>query len=757
MYGRVLIPMILIALCIRAQAQDSIPIPVKAVCKGYYLTWYSHPDKEPVPRQRRPGAPDPDKKIPFLQMHGNILYDLNYRSNIDTPYAERNVYQHMIQTYMDVTVKGNYPFRIYFTTRFSNSPFFRNYSDVSVLYNANDFSNKVKRQVHGLLMQQVGLDSLERMARQLNDKEKKYHYERHLMDSAAWLQRIIAAREEAWLKEQARLRPQPAATGPTTPKMPDISQYENYKYDQRMLRSLLPHGKKDSSKGPDLDTAGLRHQYDSLKHRLDSLRDDIDSLQKRYHKLKEWQEDSTARLKKELDQITSGSELKEKLKSLHLSDSSLPKGYQTLYSVRSFGIGRTFLNYSELSARNVSINGIQLEYNPSTYMAVAAGTVDYRFRDYNVQSPAKGQYIALVRYGWGKKEGNNVILTYYTGRRQLYNSYTTVQGGTIPNYNLMGFTVEGHYRINRNSSFTAEVAKSSSPYYSLDSTRPHVLASALKISDRTNEAFAVKFNTFLPATQTQFDATYRKYGANFQSFSLFSTGTEQSSWSVRAGQPFLRKRLMVTASIRTNDFTNPLLSTTYKSSTVFKSIQATWRQKGWPTLSAGYFPSSQLTKISNDQYQENLFYTFTASAVHNYRMKQVSFIGMLMYTQFYNRGSDSNFVYYNTKNLLFSQSAFVGRWTFQTQLSDAMSTNYTLYTIDNKVDVRITRWLSAGAGVKYNKQTVYNIDQWGYSADAVIRVPVGEFRLMADKGFIPGSNRQLVPNNYGRLTYSKVF
>jgi hypothetical protein len=323
----------------------------------------------------------------------------------------------------------------------------------------------------------------------------------------------------------------------------------------------------------------------------------------------------------------------------------------------------------------------------------------------------------------------------------------------------MGFTIEGHYKINRTNTLIAEVAKSSSPYYSLDSTRPHnTLSSSLKMSDRSNEAYSLKWNSFVPFTQTQFTASYRHFGANFQSFSLFTSGSEQSAWLVRVDQPLFQRHLQLTGSIRTNDFSNPLLNASYKSNTVFKSIQATLRLKKWPTLSLGYFPSSQVTKLSDTQFQENLFYTLTASASHVYKVNGVSMITLLLYTQFYNKVTDTNFVYFNTKNLLLNQSAFIGRLTWQAQLSVASSTAFNLYVIDNKADYRISSWLSLGAGLKYNAQTVYNVRQWGYSGNASIRVPrLGEFRLMADKGFIPGNNKQLVVNKIGRLTYSKVF
>jgi hypothetical protein len=323
----------------------------------------------------------------------------------------------------------------------------------------------------------------------------------------------------------------------------------------------------------------------------------------------------------------------------------------------------------------------------------------------------------------------------------------------------MGFTLEGHYQVSRTSTFIAEIAKSSSPYNGLDSIRQHnTLGSALKLNDHSNEAYSLKYNAFVPFTQTQFTASYLHYGANFQSFSLFTSGNEQSAWSVRLSQPFFRRQLNITGSIRTNDFTNPLVNASYKSSTVFKSIQATLRIPKWPILSVGYFPSSQIMKLNDNQFEENLFYTLTASASQVCRFHGISMISTLLYTQFYNKITDTNFVYFNTRNWMLSQHAFIGRLSWELQLSAAINTAYALYVIDNKADYIITHWLSLGAGIKYNKQTVYNILQWGYSGDAAIKVPkLGEFRFQADKGFIPGNNKQLVEYKTGRLTYLKTF
>jgi hypothetical protein len=223
-------------------------------------------------------------------------------------------------------------------------------------------------------------------------------------------------------------------------------------------------------------------------------------------------------------------------------------------------------------------------------------------------------------------------------------------------------------------------------------------------------------------------------------------------------QPFFQRHLLVTGSVKTNDFINPLLSTSYTSKAVFASLQASLRLKKWPVLVFSYSPSAQLIKLSNDQWQENLFYLMTATASESYKVQHVSLVSMVMYTKFYNRITDTGFVYFNTSNFFMSHTAMIGRLTLQLQGSMASNASYSLYVLDGSADYRLLKWLSVGGGTKYNDQTVYKIRQWGYSTEATMRVPkVGDIRVMWDKGFIPGNNKQLVPNNLGRITYSKIF
>ena len=739
--------------------------PVGTACKAALIRKFTYPaeyDTVPVVRLKQPfslPAVVPGKKL--LTVRGNILYDVNYRSNIDTPYAEKNVYQHTVQTYLDITWKDSYPFRVYFTRRFGNSPFFRNYSDVNLQFNPTDFRSRIKQQLIATIMKSIKLDTLLAVKKMLDEKRNELDGLQNWVSNPAQIQKIVEERERRAVKMPVDLPAGNsamafAAKGKAVPEKFLLKQ--SLRFRQALNADSLKQGKlADTLKNK---YEGIEARYTKTKEHIDSLNHIIKKLDSSYHALKLLQYANTDKLKREIAGIQTVSGLRSKLQELHMADTVLPKGYNTLFALQSLGIGRSIADYSELSVKNISINGFQAVYMPRYYYAVAVGSVDYRFRDYIIyNNNQQKQWLALVTAGKGEKESNHIHLTYYTGRRQLYNSATTLNGNTIPNYNLMGLTIETRWQLNRNSFITAELAKSSLPYYSLDSTkRASLISNVTKMNDRSNEAYSLKLNSFIPRTQTTITALYRHAGANFQSFSLFTSGSAQTAWSVKINQPFFRQGLTVVAGIRENDFTNSFTNTAYQTNTVLKSIQATLRMKKWPVVSLGYFPSAQLTKLGDNRYSENLFYTLVGSASHFYSIHKKQFSSTLVFTRFYNASSDSGFVYFNARNWLLSQTAFLGKLTLLLNMSAATNTNYQLLVLEEHTTLAISKWLSAGVGVKYNRQTRLRQEQWGYAGSMKIKIPVlGEIQMSYDKGFIPGSNNQLVENTMARLTYFKTF
>src|SRR6185503_16886475 len=103
-----------------------------------------------------------------------------------------------------------------------------------------------------------------------------------------------------------------------------------------------------------------------------------------------------------------GNRLNKKIQQYGMQ--SMPGWYRWLMGIRNFSVGRSAVNYSELTAKNVSVNGINFEYNSWYYLALTAGSVNYRFRDFVVNGIKKvPQYLVLVRAGLGSLEKNYFI------------------------------------------------------------------------------------------------------------------------------------------------------------------------------------------------------------------------------------------------------------------------------------------------------------------------------------------------------------
>lgn len=651
------------------------------------------------------------------------MYDFYYQSNIDTPYAERDIHQHTVQTNLSITVKNRYPLRFSFSTQAGNSSLFRNLTGVRLAYNNQDFKNQLLANARSWsavkLKQQRELDTLQAYLQRINEKISGF---KDLTNTHSYMQRLIEARERALLAKRDSL-----------------------------------NGKIPGRPNGDSLYNAMMAEVDENKNTVDSLRQEADKLQKRYTQLSVKVDRQKANLMEVLRKSRNNRELSDALDNMNLPDSVLPKGFRTLLAVKSFGIGRTMADYSELTAKNISITGVQLEYNPSYYLAVATGVVDYQFRNYIVKEQRSPQYITLLRAGIGMKEDNHVFVTYYTGKKQLYGTNTAVPDPEADNH-LMGIALEGQWKLGRNTFLVAEGAKSSLPYNVRKEHKESKAGSMLNFSGHSNEAYTASLRTLIDRSNTRLSGMYKIMQNNFQSFSLYTTGSRQIAWNVQAEQPFFRKQLLVTGSVQQNNYATFYQPANYESNTVFKSLQVSVRIPHWPVVTLGYQPSSQLVKLNDDHYSEQLFYMLTGTAVHTYKYSGIMMNSMFTYSKFYNRQTDSSFLYFNSRNLLASHTVFLKQFTLGGQASASLTQEYALYGLTGEVSWRPNSWLEVGGALKYNRQSVYNIQQWGYGGHSRINIPrVGEVALLADKNFMPGAGKKLVSNNTGRLTYTRIF
>lgn len=707
-------------------------------------------------------------RVSLLKITGNILYDVNYRSRIDTPYAENDVYQHTLQTRLDVLIKEKYPLRFYLTARFGNSSFFRQYTDLNFQFNPQLFKQLLKQRVldagNRLAATRWGkLDSLRKVIDQR--KRQLYMLEQNLAGDKL-SQRIAEQKEMLYYASITT----PDKTNPELkngiPGEAGLMRINSYTQERNFLDSLNRVEQKRADQATEKlsllnSLKGLEMTKSMQLRQADSLRTDVMLLEKELRSLQIASEFNMQSFRRKIDSASTHAKLHEAIKEAGLPDSILPKSYKTLYSLRTLGVGRSNARYSELTVTGISISGLQVEYNPGNYYAVAVGKVDYRFRDYIIPNRLRNdQYLALARFGKGLPEGSHLYFTYYTGRRQYFNaSVNSVSGDAIPSYHLAGMSVELKRVLTKNISLTAEVAKSTKPYYSLDSLqKSNWMSSITRFSERKNEAYSLRLQAFMPKSLTRINAQVRYTGAHFQSFSTFTTGASQLRWKMRAEQPMLRRKLMVTTTMEQNEYVNPFVNQTYTSSSVLFGLQAQLKLKKWPVLMLGYYPSFQLVKTADDYFAETRYYTLTGSAGYYYKTGNSFMSTHLIFSRFYNASADSGFVYYNASNYLITQMVTIGRNTFHFNGSYNSGTDNRLATLESGGQLELTKHISAGAGLKWIRDSRGSISRIGYNGSLLLKIKkLGDFQLVADKGYLPGMNRQLIPYQTGRMTYFKTF
>lgn len=685
---------------------------------------------------------------PLLKVHGNIYYDLFYQSNIDTPYTDRGLQQHTVRTYLTIMVKDNYPLRLTFAGKFSNSGLLKDFTGLGIMFNANDFKKQIESRARSYVIQQAeqakAVDSLRSLisetASQL-DELRKY------LESPIRPQALTAAKENL-TDSIVSAEPPERTQFPAMPARVFMNRF--------LSPPMAPAYEKKSVDGSAIATPPS--QLTQLEKEFDSARKQYDSLLKEFSRLNE------AKRKAESDAVqfaannlfsqSTPGEVYSALRQVHLPDSVLPKGYKKLLALRSLGIGRTTVDFSELTVKNLTIKGLQVEYNPSWYLAFATGVIDYQFRNFIVADAGRPkQYMNVFRAGRGMKEGNNIIVSFFHGRKQLYNS-APANGNE---YNIAGFTVESRWQVEKNTFVAVEFGKSSLPYFRR-ANKDGLVQSALNFAHHSNQAYSVKLASYLPKTLTRINAMYRHTGADYQCFSYYTSNSNQTAWSLKLEQPFFKRIVNITAFIRKNDFVSPYVSTSHQSNTIFKSAQATVHARKWPIVSIGYFPSSQLIKLNDEVLAENFYYTLTANVSHHYKLKGKQMNSLFSFIRFCNQTTDTGFVYFNTKNYNLSHFMHLGKVTLQFSLAETVGINYNLCTAGGNMQFRLKQWLQAGGGIKYNNQTVVNEGQMGYTMNANISVAgIGTIQFYAEKAFIPSASTHLVENKIGRLTFIKTF
>lgn len=653
---------------------------------------------------------------------GQVAYNFNYRSNTDTPYVENNIYQHMINAQADFNVLKMLPFSASVWIRRNNSKFYRNITDVQVRFNTMAFQQELiaryKRKL-ALLEDNLYDSSL----------EKQYS-----------LLKAEISKKEQWIKNPLSYQ-----------KL--VQANEILKVPQKSFDIALP----DSINRRRIDSLQQQAKefiayYNQIKAQYDSLAMKADSLTVAYTKMKSKVSRYRELLQKDIGRTDLNS-LQQQLNELGV-ETELPPSLKWLMGVRNFSLGRTPVNYSELTAKNISLNGINFEYNSWYYFAVAAGLIDYRFNDALIRRNKRTpEFFYMLRLGVGKVESSHFIVSAYRGQKQLY--FSGAPGAPAKEISIFGYSVEGKWKITPNTYAIAEVAESLSP--NLRYNPEQKAGRVFNLSDKENKAYSIKILSRFPTTGTNVEGMYKYTGANFQSFSSFQTNAALSTWYVQAEQYLFRRRLKINASVRSNDFSNPYILQNYKSNTIFKSLSATFRMRKFPVVSLSYMPMSQLTMLDNLMV-ENRFQTLMATVSHYYKVGTIRASSFGSLHKFYNNSRDSGFVFYNATNMLVGQSLFFDDFTASINFSRSVSAQYILNVASEEVSFPISKKGNVGLGIKlnnYNRSTL----KVGQFANVSYQIGRADFiSVNYERGYLPGTNgKALRQNDFGNIQFIKRF
>lgn len=658
-------------------------------------------------------------KRPLVSVHGNIMYDFLYRSYSDTPYYQRDFQQHTLQSSLSISVKDKYVFRFNLVIRQSNSPWFKNFFDGGLQFDKNAFLTNMKRRLENKLVT-TSLDklNLETIETALKQQYEKLNDTRRFLNRPDLTQLIIEERERIY--------------------------YQKLKKEQPGLDIKI-----DSS------LTGVREYTSRKKKELDSIQNTITRLQGKADSLKNILNRETALIRKKVYQAKNISDLKKVNAEYGLPAEKQEKFEKFVSNIKSIGIGRSLINYSELTVSNVSLTGFNMEYNPRIYAAIAVGKIDYGFRDFfGRNSSSSKQNLLIGRLGVGDKDKMAVIFSVFTGKK--YN-YGAVLNDTANSYiNVFGYSVEGILKKNENVNISVEVAKSTRPV--TGNLRDNKETESLfRFSDQSNQGISIKGQTIIPETNTRLNGFFRKTGENFQSFSLFTYNTDQTAWYLKADQSVVKNRINLVAMLRRNDFTNPFTEKTFKTSTVFTSAQLNVRVPKWPSLSVGYYPGSQLYIINRERVRENVYYIMNGSLVHSYSLLGVRMVTSAIYSRYSNKGTDSGFINYNGATYLLAHSILYRKLQLNGNyiLTDQQELKF--FTLEANADYSPTASFRIGAGGKYNR-TEDGKTYWGGRAQLMLEVKkLGGLQLQYEKSFLPTIYQTLFPVDMGRISWFKYF
>ncbi|WP_282335500.1 prefoldin domain-containing protein [Pinibacter soli] len=646
-----------------------------------------------------------------------LNYRATYISRIEGVYDYSDIIQQNINYTTKVHAVKDLPFNVSVFGRYTNSAYFRNYVDFNIGLNGKEVAGLAK-------------DKYQQNA------QKAYQAEQQMLQ--LYVDDKLAKLNS--LSDEFKKRDNPEC----------LNKYIHYK---EILANKQVYIDKIKD-GEDSISAAVEYvsKFDSIQHSMDVLQRLTDSLKNEYN-------NAAVEIRKlqkaDINDLKGQEELLRKyapyLKKMHV-DTSFVDEYRNKFweGFQKLSLGRSIATSTQLSFQNVSINGVNMEYDlGDAFLSVQAGWTDFGLRDFvfNTSKKKVNNFVYSTGIGIGLRTKNYAMISVFGGKHNPV--YSGSQSGSAAPGSI-GMSLSGQLSY-RHLTLNGEVAQSTYAKPVANGTK-----NSFSINDKSNKAFSCSFYSILPKRGLNVNGYYKYYGANFYGFNAYRLSANNSQWGVQASKSFFHNLLTINAGIKKNDYQNPYVEQVYNGKNTVTTLMATFRKNRW-IVSAGYMPSFQYVSIHDTVY-ENRYQVLNCMASYSYKVGDVPATSTLIFNRFMNN-SASGYFYGNSSNIVMTQHFQFDRYSSGLTASVIKNNIYSYVVFDGHIQYMISRKVTVKGGFKINSLSAaeYESKTGGYGSTALTIPRVGVLSLQVDCNYYPDINYKLYNNTMGVLSFTTYF
>ncbi len=648
-------------------------------------------------------------------------YTGSYVSKLEGQYHIDNLFQQVFTYGATVQLSKELPVNVLLSGRKTNSPYFRDYLDFTI----NAQPEQITRQMAGKSV----------------DSRKN-----RLLREAESIRSAYNKRLNELLQLQNKLK-----------SLPGDSCLSYYVQSRELLASEAYY--QDSVSFPDRDNihrklADARQfmaSFDSTRRLLDSFNVKID------------QYINTARLafsdlNNTINDIRSGKALQTAIPSVirygsevtGFDSSMLQEKTHWLQNFRRLALGRSFVDGSQLTLRDISVKGLQAEYQAEKYFySVVAGWTDFGLRDFLGRNDRVklNSLVYAATIGKGKKDNNYISLGVFGGQKP--------GGYAGSNYRdsgyIWGLSLAGQYQL-RYWTVNAELAQSNGFRQPGSKT-----SGDFDLSDKSNKAAALQASGAVRAIALHLTGYVRYYGANFQGFNAYRINAANTLWGVEASKSFFRQSLQLEVAVKTDDYRNPYVEQVYDGRNIIQSFSARFN-KGKLTVSASYKPVYQYLGV-NDSLFEARFQVLQGVAGISYKTGDIPSNSSLLFNRFTSRQTTQQYFFGNSYNLVASQSFFFPQHSALLSGSYLANERYTYWLVDGCIQYKLHRSISIKIGGRmYALHSDTDQTRVGAYGGTIFSIKhIGQFSLRCESNYFPDLQYRLYGNTMATVGFSTRF